>query len=70
MDSSGTSMGDIITNMTVEDAKEAAKEDETRQKHDKTTPATVTGSRYSVAATILKTVSTLCRAFGTSKEAA
>ena len=70
MDSSGTSMGDEIAKMTVEDVKEAVKEDETRRKHGKTARTYGTGSRYSVAAKFLKAVSTSCRAFGTSKEAA
>ena len=56
--------------MTMEDVKEAIKEDETRQKHGKDAQTHSTGSRYSVATTFLKAMSELCRAFDTSKEAA
>ena len=70
MDSSGTSMGDKITKMTMEDVKEAVKEDEIRQKHGKTARTYSTGSRYSVATTFSRAVSISCRAFGTSKETA
>ena len=56
--------------MTVEDVKEAVKEDEAQIKNTTNTSAVSHNQNDNIATKFLKAVRTSCRAFGTSKEAA
>ena len=70
IDTNGCRMGEQISKMTVEDVKEAVKEEET-PKNNTTNMSTVSCNQNdNIATKFLKAVSTSCRAFGTSKEAA
>ena len=71
--STGISLGERIANMTVDDVREAIKADEERRKNYGATKA-ATDDDYSrsqsVGAQFLRQVSSSCKAYGTSKEAA
>ena len=71
--STGISLGERIANMTVDDVKAAVKEDEDRHKNDgtrRTAPSDDVNTSQSVGAQFLRSVSSSCKAYGTSKEAA
>ena len=70
IDTNGSRMGEQISKMTIEDVKEAIKEDKTRNNATDYTSSSTHNGRESIGAKFLKAVSTSCRAFGTSKEAA
>ena len=73
MGSTGVSLGERIANMTVDDVRAAVKEDEDRHKHygtRRTLPSDDVNTSQSVGAQFLRSVSSSCKAYGTSKEAA
>ena len=70
IDTNGCRMGEQISKMTVEDVKEAVKEDEARRKNAVNMSTGFHSQSDNIATNALKAVSTSCRAFGTSKEAA
>ena len=63
-------MGEEISKMTVEDVKEAVKEDEARKKNTLNMSVVSRNQNDNIATKFLKAASTSCRAFGTSKEVA
>ena len=70
IDNKGCRMGEKISNMTIEDIKEAVKEDEAKKKKTHHISTVYHTQNDKIAAKCLKAVSTSCRAFGTSREAA
>ena len=68
--SNGTRMGEQISKMTVEDVKEAVKQEEARKGNSNVMSDRNDSRKDSVATKFLKAVKTSCRAFGTSVEAA
>ena len=73
MGSTGVSLGERIANMSVDDVRAAVKEDEERHKNygtRRTTPSDGAHTSQSVGAHFLRSVSSSCKAYGTSKEAA
>ena len=69
IDANGIRMGDHISKMTVEDVKEAVKQEEARKDNSNVMLDHNDSRRDSVATKFLKTVNTSCRAFGTYVEA-